>query len=61
MLILRLVGALALITIIAALLVYLFTRNRIYLRFAWRVFQFAVIFAMVVMAFYVVERLLLAI
>lgn len=61
MLILRLVGALALITIGAALLVYLFTRNRIYLRFAWRVFQFAVVFAMVVMAFYVVERLLLAI
>jgi hypothetical protein len=61
MLILRLVGALALITIIAALLVYLFTRNRIYLRFAWRVFQFAVVFAMVVMAFYVVERLLLSI
>ena len=45
MLILRLVGALALITIGAALLVYLFTRNRIYLRFAWRVFQFAVVFA----------------
>ncbi|MGQ0525061.1 MAG: hypothetical protein ACT4P8_15545 [Betaproteobacteria bacterium] len=61
MLILRLVGALALITIGAALLVYLFTRNRIYLGFAWRVFQFAVVFAMVVMAFYVVERLLLAI
>ncbi|HJQ64340.1 MAG TPA: hypothetical protein VJ834_15925 [Burkholderiales bacterium] len=51
----------ALITIGAALIVYLFTRNRRYLRFAWRAFQFTVIFAVVVMAFYVVERLLLAV
>lgn len=61
MLILRLVGALALITIGAALVLYLFTRNRRYLTFGWRVLQFGVIFAMVVMAFYVLERLLLAI
>jgi len=61
MLLVRLVGLLALITIGAALMVYLFTRNRRYLRFAWRAFQFTVIFAVVVMAFYVVERLLLAV
>lgn len=61
MLILRLVGALVLITIGAALVLYLFTRDRRYLMFAWRVFQFGVIFAMVLMAFYVLERLLLAI
>jgi hypothetical protein len=61
MLLVRLVGLLALITIGAALIVYLFTRNRRYLRFAWRAFQFTVIFAVVVMAFYVVERLLLAV
>lgn len=56
---LRLVGALALITIGATLLLYLFTRNRRYLTVAWRVFQFALVFAVVVMLFYVVERLLL--
>lgn len=56
---LRLVGALALIAIGATLLLYLFTRNRRYLTLAWRVFQFALVFAVVVMLFYVVERLLL--
>jgi hypothetical protein len=61
MLVLRLVGALALITIGAGLILFLFTRNRRYLTFAWRVFQFTVIFAVVLMAFYVLERLLLAI
>lgn len=59
MLILRLVGALALIAVGAALLLYLFTRNRRYLTLAWRVFQFAALFAIVAMAFYVIERLLL--
>ena len=61
MLVLRLVGALALITIGAGLILFLCTRNRRYLTFAWRVFQFTVIFAVVLMAFYVLERLLLAI
>jgi len=61
MIVLRLVGMLALITIGAALVLYLFTRNRRYLTFAWRVFQFAVIFLMVLMALYVLERLVLVI
>lgn len=56
---LRLVGAFALIAIGATLLLYLFTRNRRYLTLAWRVFQFALVFAVVVMLFHVVERLLL--
>jgi hypothetical protein len=59
MVVLRLVGVLLLITIGAALALYLFTRNRRYLTFAWRVFQFAVIFLVVLMAFYVLERLVL--
>jgi len=61
MLLLRLVGALALIAIGAALVLYVFTRNRRYLSFAWRIFQFTLVFAIVVMAFYVVERLLLVV
>jgi hypothetical protein len=59
MVVLRLVGVLLLITIGAALGLYLFTRNRRYRTFAWRVFQFAVIFLVVLMAFYVLERLVL--
>jgi hypothetical protein len=61
MVVLRLVGLLALIAIGAALVLYLFTRNRRYLTFAWRVFQFTVIFLMVLMALYVLERLVLVI
>jgi hypothetical protein len=59
MVVLRFVGMLAVITVGAALVLFLFTRNRRYLNFAWRVFQFSVIFAMVLMALYVLERLVL--
>lgn len=61
MLVLRLVGALVLIAIGAALALYFFTRNRRYLRFAWRVLQFAFVFLLVFMAFYVLERLVLVV
>jgi hypothetical protein len=61
MIVLRLVGLLVLITIVASLVLYLFTRNRRYLTFAWRVFQFAFVFLLVFMALYVLERLVLAI
>ena len=59
MLVLRIVGALALIAIGAALAMYLFTRNRRYLRVAWRVLQFAFLFLLAFMAFYVLERLVM--
>ena len=59
MLVLRFVGALACITIGAALVAYLFTRNRRYITFAWRVFQFAFVFLLVFLALYVLERLVL--
>lgn len=61
MVVLRLIGILALITIGLGVVLYLFTRNRRYLTFAWRVFQFAVVFLMVFMALYVLERLVLVI
>jgi hypothetical protein len=54
-----LVGALALIAIGAALVGYLFSRDRRYLQFAWRIFQFTLVFGVLVLAFYVLERLLL--
>lgn len=61
MIVARLVGLLVLITIGVAMVLYLFTRNRRYLTFAWRVFQFAVVFLMVLMALYVLERLVLVV
>ena len=61
MVVARLVGLLALITIGFAIALYLFTHDRKYLGFAWRVFQFAVVFLMVLMALYVLERLVLVV
>ena len=61
MLVLRLVGILVLITIAGSIALYLFTRNRRFLTFAWRVFQFAFMFLLAFMAFYVLERLVLVI
>jgi hypothetical protein len=61
MLVLRLIGILVLITIAGSLAMFLFTRNRRYLTFAWRVFQFAFVFLLVFMALYVLERLVLVI
>lgn len=61
MVVLRLFGILVLITIGLGVALYLFTRNRRYLTFAWRVFQFAVVFLMVFMALYVLERLVLVV
>jgi hypothetical protein len=61
MLVLRLVGLLVLIAIAGSIALYLFTRNRRYLAFAWRVFQFAFVFLLVFMALYVLERLVLVV
>ena len=61
MVVLRLIGILALIAIVGSIALYLFTRNRRYLTFAWRVFQFAFVFLLVFMALYVLERLVLVV
>jgi predicted nucleic acid-binding Zn ribbon protein len=58
MLILRLFGILALIAIGVALASYAITRQRRYLRFAWRIFLGTLLFVVLVMLFYVAERLL---
>jgi hypothetical protein len=59
MVFMRLIGILALIAVGAALVMYLFTRNRRYLHIAWRVIQLGIVFLMVFMALYVLERLVL--
>jgi hypothetical protein len=61
MVVLRLIGVLVLITLAGSIALYLFTRNRRYLTFAWRVFQFAFVFLLVFMALYVLERLVLVV
>ena len=61
MVVLRLIGILVLIAIAGSIALYLFTRNRRYLTFAWRVFQFAFVFLVVFLAFYVLERLVLVV
>lgn len=61
MLVLRLVGILVLIAIGGSIALYLFTRNPRFLTIARRIFQFAVIFLMIFMALYVLERLVLVI
>jgi hypothetical protein len=59
--VLRLVGVLVLITIAGSFVLYLFTQNRRYLTFAWRVFQFGLVFLLVFLALYVLERLVLVV
>ena len=61
MLVLRLIGILVLIGIVGAIVLYLFTRNRRYLTFAWRLFQFAFVFLLVFLALYLLERLVLVV
>ena len=61
MVVLRLIGILVLIGIVGSIALYLFTRNRRYLTFAWRVFQFALVFLLVFLVFYLLERLVLVV
>lgn len=61
MLVLRIAGFLLLITVGGALLVFLLTRDRRWLRFAWQVLKYGMVMACVVLAFMLFERLLLAV
>jgi hypothetical protein len=58
---LRAIGFLVLICIAAAVAMYLFTKDRRWLRWAWRVFAGGVAVALIVAAFLVLERLVIAI
>jgi hypothetical protein len=61
MLMLRLIGIFALIAIGVSLALYAVRREQRYLRFAWRVFLGTLAFAVLLMVFYVAERLLMAV
>ena len=59
--ILEFVAFVAAITIGLSLVIWLFTKNPRYLNFAWQLFKFFAVFALVVMALFVLERLILVI
>jgi hypothetical protein len=58
MLLLRIVGILAAIAIGAGIVAFLFTRDRKYLGFSWRVAKYSLIFALVLFALLAFERLI---
>ncbi len=59
MIVLRIVGFLLLITIGAAIVMYLLTRNRRYVTFAWQVLKYGMVLAIIVLVFMLLERLIL--
>jgi hypothetical protein len=59
MVIVRLLVFLVLATVGAALAMFLFTRNRRYLTFAWQVLKFALIFGLAAAVLMALERLVL--
>lgn len=61
MFVFRLVGILVLIAVAGGVALYLFTRDRRYLTFAWRVVQFGLIFLLVFVTLYALERVILVV
>jgi hypothetical protein len=53
----RLVAVLALLALAVSVILYLWTRDRRYLTWMRRVFQFALVFIVLVMILYLLERL----
>jgi len=55
---LRLLAVLTLIAVASGVLAFLFTKNQMYLSFAWRLFRYSLIVALLVFALMIVERVL---
>ena len=58
---LRIVGFLVLLAIGGSIAMYVVTRDRRWLRFAWQAFKYALIVVAIVLAFLALERLILAV
>lgn len=58
---LRVIGFIVVLIVGGAVATYLFTQDRRWLRLAWQVFKYSLLVVAVVMAFLVLERLLLAV
>lgn len=61
MFVLRVVGFLVLITVGSSLVVYLLTKNRRYVTFAWQVLKYGMVMAIIVLACLLFERLILVV
>lgn len=53
---LRLLAGILIVAIGAGLLIYAITGNRHYLGFSWRLFRYGVVFALIVFALMIIER-----
>lgn len=53
---LRLLAVILVVAIGAGLLIYALTGNRYYLTFSWRLFRYAIVFALVIFALMIIER-----
>jgi heme O synthase-like polyprenyltransferase len=56
---LRLLAVLTLITVIGGVLAFLLTKNQRYLSFAWRLFRYSLMVALLVFALLIIERVLI--
>ena len=54
---LRLLAVILVIAIGAGFLLYVFTGRRDYLTFSWRLFRYGIVFALIVFALMIVERI----
>lgn len=59
MLALRFAGILVVLIVAGSVLVYFLTRDRRYLRFAFRLFKYALVFALLVFGLLIAERVLM--
>jgi hypothetical protein len=53
---LRLLAVILVVAIGAGLLIYVLTGNRSYLTFSWRLFRYGIVFALIVFALMIIER-----
>ena len=54
---LRLLAVILVIAIGAGFLLYVFTGRRDYLTFSWRLFRYGIVFALIIFALMIVERI----
>jgi hypothetical protein len=53
---LRLLAVILVLSIGASFLIYVITGNRYYLGFSWRMFRYGIVFALIVFALMIIER-----
>jgi hypothetical protein len=61
MLVLRILGALMVISVGASAAVYLVTKDRRWLRFSWQILKFGLIILLIIFALFALERLAVAV